>query len=204
MAARTEEDPPLICPFSIVADVNESAPFHFTGIQSDADKDNRIWIVHVVRKALWSMGKREVQLQGTKGVTMTHGWADYSIDGLESEIQIERKSVLDLYATLGQRRLEFQAEMQVLNECKYAAVVVEGDLSQLLLDPPPNSQVPPKVISRTILSWSLRFPNVHWFCCMHRRHAELVTFQLLMRYWLLREERAKEAASEIARDALSF
>lgn len=186
------EDAPLLCPFSVAVDSNESAPFHFTGIQADADKGNRNWIVPIVRKPLYLMGRREVQVQGTN-ITATHGFADYSIDGMESDIQVERKSLSDLYSTLGQRRFEFQAEVQLLNDdCHYAAVVIEADWSKILLEPPPNAQMPPKVVSRTILSWSIRYPRVHWFCCMNRRHAELVTFQLLMRYWELREESKKE------------
>lgn len=185
------EDEPLVCPFNVVVDSNESAPYHFTGITSDADNDSRTWIVPTVTKPLYQMGRRQVNIQGTN-VTATHGFADYSIDGLEYEIQIERKSLSDLYSTLGQRRFEFQAEIQVLNECEFAAVVIEADWQTILLSPPPNAQMPPKVVSRTILSWSLRYPRVHWLCAMNRRHGELITFQLLMRYWELRQERLKE------------
>lgn len=186
------EDEPLLCPFNVAVCSNESAPYHLTGIVSDAENDHRTWIVPTIRKPLYLMGRRQVDVQGTN-VTCTHGYADYSIDGLEDEIQVERKSLQDLYSTLGQRRFEFQAEIQVLNDCKFAAVVIEAEWSKILLDPPPNSQMPPKVVSRTIQSWSLRYPRVHWFTCMNRRHGELVTFQMLMRYWELRREGEKES-----------
>jgi hypothetical protein len=199
-------DEPLLCPFTVAVDSNESAPFHFTGIQSDADKGNRTWIVPTATKPLYLMGRREVLLPGTQ-IVMTHGLADYSIDGSEEEIQVERKSLSDLYSTLGQRRLEFQAEMEVLDQtCEFAAVVVEADWQTILLDPPSNAQLSPKVVSRTIISWSIRYPKIHWFCCMNRRHAELVTFQLLMRYWELnlKNRQLQETVEEFANMPVPF
>lgn len=192
MPATLSADTSLLCPFTIVVDSNEAAPFHFTGITADGKQKNKTWIVPTVTRPLYQMGQQRVRVPNGKSyVELIHGWADYSIDGMESRIQIERKSVNDLYGTIGGRRFEFQAEMMVLNECDFAAVVIEGDWRTLLEDPPCSSQVPPKVISRTILSWSIRYPRVHWFPCMNRRHAELVTFHLLMKFWEHEQERLK-------------
>ena len=179
--AKLKQDPPLkITDFTIVIDSNESAPFHFTGIPVDSDKHNRNWIVPTVTKPLWSMGKREVE---TPTGIQTHGLADYSIDGMEERVQVERKSRSDFAATLGQRREAFHAEIARLNHCEFAAVVCECDWEDLLVNPIPNSQMSPKVFSRTVISWSIRYPNVHWFFCMNRRHAEVMTFQILRRFW---------------------
>ena len=53
---------------------------------------------------------------------------DYSIVGLEGRFAVERKSLEDLYATLGQGRSRFEAEFQRLNAMDFAAIVIEADL----------------------------------------------------------------------------
>lgn len=184
---------PEICPFTIVIDTNEAAPFHFTGIAIDGDKHGRSWIVNTVKSPLFTMARREVEIHGD---VFVKGLADYAIFGHELAFEIERKSIADLYSTLGQRRLEFEAEIKRLHEdCEFAAVVIEGDW-EAILRTPPNSQLNPKSVSRTILSWSVRYPRVHWFPCMNRRHAEMLTFQLMMKWWEQREAREEENAPE--------
>lgn len=188
---KPQSEPDVIqCPFVIAVDSNESAPFHFTGVPIDGDPHGRHWIVETVKVPLYAMMKRAVLLNGNVHLK---GLADYSICGLEGRFQIERKSKVDLYGTLGQRRDEFEAEIKRLNEdCDYAAVIVEADWESLLRQPP-NSQVLPKVVSRTVLSWSIRYPRVHWWMCMNRRHAELVAFHLMMRFWKLNNENSEES-----------
>lgn len=168
-------------PFTISRDSNESAPWHFAGIESDAEQraNGAPWIVPIITKPLWNMHRTEVFIGD---MPYLKGGADYSIDGLEHRIQLERKSVADLYSTLGQRRSDFEAEICRLNMLEFAAVIIEGDW-RAILDPPANSQLNPKTVSRTILSWSIRYPRVHWFPCVDRRHAEKLAFQLLRQFW---------------------
>jgi len=56
---------------------------------------------------------------------------DYSIQGFETVVAIERKSVNDLYGSLGQGRKRFEREMQRLMEYRYKALLIEGTESQL-------------------------------------------------------------------------
>lgn len=173
-----------ILPFTIVRCSNETAPYHFAGIQSDAgDKcDSMPWVVPIVTKPLYLLHRLPIQLD-QKREPILKGMADYSIETLTDHVAIERKSVSDLYSTIGGRRYEFECEVARLNLLPFAAVVVEGDWNKILLDPPASSQMAPKTIGRTILSWSIRYPRVHWFTCSDRRHAELTTFQLLRQFW---------------------
>ncbi|HWL09370.1 MAG TPA: ERCC4 domain-containing protein [Planctomicrobium sp.] len=171
-------------PFTIVRCSNETAPYHFAGISSDSgDRCNGLpWIVPVITKPLYLTHRLPIQLD-LKREPILKGMADYSIEGLTDHIAIERKSVSDLYSTIGGRRYDFKCEIARLNMLPFSAVVIEGDWSRILLDPPAQSQMEPKNIARTILSWSIRFPRVHWFTCSDRRHAELLTFQLLRQFW---------------------
>jgi ERCC4-type nuclease len=125
--------------------------------------------------------------------TISHGLqtGDYSILGAESRISIERKSVSDFYGSIGSDRERFEREMVRLAAMEFAAVVIEGDWRELLIDRPDTIQMSAKSASHTILSWSIRY-GVHFFPCMGRRHAELVTFGLLRHWWKQEQERVKE------------
>lgn len=176
------EPPPKLytCPFRIVADVNEGIPYRFTGLRTDKSDGDLPIIVEVVRKPLYTMSRRTVEV---KGKNFTKGLADYSIDGMEDEIQIERKSLEDLFGTLGGRRDDFEAEIARIAQCKFAAVVIEAEWTEIFQNPPSHSRLPPKVVSRTILSWSQRYPQVHWFTCAGRQHAENLTYRTLEMFW---------------------
>ena len=54
---------------------------------------------------------------------------DYSIEGLEEEICIERKSLCDLFSTLGSGHKRFKAELERAKSLKYFAIVVDGTLT---------------------------------------------------------------------------
>ena len=51
---------------------------------------------------------------------------DYSIQGLEDKVFIERKSVQDLYGTLFQGRERFERELERAREHKYKYLVIES------------------------------------------------------------------------------
>lgn len=168
------DEPSGPCPFTIIVDSNETFPFTFEGI---TDKDGKLVNVPCERKAMW-----------------TSKLADYSIKGMETEIQIERKSLEDLVGTLSGRRENFEEEIATIDGlCSYAAIVCECQWSDILADQHDHG-ARAKSVSRTCLSWRIKYPRVHWEMCFGRQHAERVTYQLLYNYWwqAQREESAKE------------
>lgn len=175
------------CPFRIVACTNEGIPYRFTDMITDKSDGELPILVDVVRKPLYLMAKKTIEL---KGKTFVKGLADYTIDGMEEEIQIERKTKEDLFGTLGGRRDDFEAEICRIGQCKFAAVVIEAEWTEIFQNPPSHSRLPPKVVSRTVISWSQKYPNVHWFTLAGRQHAENFTFRLLEMYWRQREHRS--------------
>lgn len=182
-------------PFRVVVDVNEGLAYRFTGMLTDGSKAGRPIVVSTITKALYQMGKMPIQV---KGNWFTKGLADYSIDGFEERVQIERKSLEDLYGTLGGRRDDFEAEIARLNLCDFAAVVIEAGWHDILFNPPGYSRLSPKVVSRTITSWSMRYPQVHWFTLDGRSHAEPFTFRLLEMFWR-QQEHGKEEKQPIGK-----
>lgn len=150
------------CPFVVVIDSNEGAPYDFKTMRDDK---GRPLIVKTIKNPMW-----------------TKGLADYSILGHENHIQVERKSLEDLFGTLGGRRDKFEEEIYRLNQrCDYAAVVVEGNLNAIRTwtghGPHVNSVI------GTMRNWQFRYPRVHWKLCSSRSAAELKTFETFSMYW---------------------
>jgi len=152
-----------VCPFTIAVDTREQAPFRFTGLRAGSGQNAGVIAVAVERKHLPT--------------------GDYSIVGYENRIAVERKSKADLFMSVGAERNRFQREIERLNEFEFGAVVIEADFATLLHVPPFRTKMRPEAVEATILSWSTRYPKVHWFPCTHRQHAEWVTFRLLDFWW---------------------
>jgi DNA excision repair protein ERCC-4 len=56
---------------------------------------------------------------------------DYSIEGYEQEITVERKSLEDYIKSLTSERNRFKAEWKRLQDFEFKAVVVEGSLEEI-------------------------------------------------------------------------
>lgn len=169
LAHKAEFHPLAITvPFTVLIDSREKAPFSFTGLHADVDK------------------KRRPLFVPTQWACLPTG--DYTIAGMEDRIAIERKSLADLYSTLGQHRERFEREHERMAEIAshpdrgFAAVVIEADWGTILTQPPKESKLFPKTIFRTSLAWSQRY-GVHWVAAGSRRMAEIWTFRSLERFW---------------------
>lgn len=158
------------CPFRVVVDTREQAPFRFSGLRLRDSQGGSTLLVELVTDRCLRSG-------------------DYSIDGFENRFAIERKSKPDLYGSLTGDRDRFEREMQRLTEMEFAAVVVESDWSGLRAAPN-HTSVGFEAIEGSILSWSVKYSGVRWFLCESRRHAEWVTWKLMNSWW------KKESANE--------
>jgi len=165
----------LQIPFVVLVDSREQLPYSFAGLRGD------------VRE-----GRRPLAIR-TEVVGLNAG--DYSIAGCETEIAIERKSLADLYHTLGQERRRFEDELERLNALTWAAVVVEATWPEIACDPPQPSRMNPKSVVRSIYAFSMRYPRVHWFPIGERRFAEAATFRLLQRFHFDRQRTPQKAGA---------
>ena len=112
--------------------------------------------------------------------TLTSG--DYSLEGYEDRIAIERKTKSDTYGTFGKGRARFERELERLSTFEFAAVVIESDWLGLVRNPPARSRLNPKTIFVSVIAWSQRF-DVHFFTAPGRAFAEKLTFRLLERFY---------------------
>jgi DNA excision repair protein ERCC-4 len=163
--AKSKEITEIVFPCEIVIDDREKRPYEFEDLVSDKKYGSKPIKVNKVIRRIET--------------------GDYTLVGHESKISIERKNLSDLYSTIGHGRERFEAEFQRLNELDHAFLVVESDWSEVL-NPPESitrhTDLPPKTISRTAISWQLRYPRVHWFPCGSREIAEATTFRILEMY----------------------
>ena len=57
---------------------------------------------------------------------------DYSLDGSEDRVTVERKSLVDFAQTVIRARRRFHAELRKLARYEYACIVVEGSLRDVI------------------------------------------------------------------------
>ena len=168
---------PKICPFTCCIDTREQSPFSFTNIEP-------------------------FDVIPTEYVCLKSG--DYSIKGFESRVTIERKSVPDLFGSVGADRERFEREMVRLASFEYAAVVIEGDSQAIAQYAENHLQMSGKTAEHTMLSWSIKY-GVHFWPSINKRHAELRTFHLLRHFWrhVTEAGKAEKAAEEAVESALA-
>jgi hypothetical protein len=169
-----------VCPFTVVRDSNEGNPFEFDQI---TNSDGLLIKVPVVVRPLY-----------------LSGLADYTIDGHETEIQIERKAD-DLYSSMSERRDIFESEIERLNDmCDFAAVICEIPRGTVIMD---NNRfgARSKSILNTVSSWRVRFPGVHFCFCEGRWDAEQECWRLLSGWWWRRQrQQSEQVIKEITHD----
>jgi ERCC4-type nuclease len=150
-------------------DSREQAPYRFESIPLAA--------------AQRKQGKRLVV--PTEFRTLVSG--DYSIIGCESRVAVERKSLEDLYSTLGQGRERFEKEVERLNDLECAAVVVEASWSEIIRPADFRvkwrSELNPASVAGTMFAWAVRYRNVRWIVAKNRRGGMKETFGVLSEWW---------------------
>jgi DNA excision repair protein ERCC-4 len=115
-----------------------------------------------------------------KCVTKKLNTGDYSIQGAESEICIERKTKSDAYGTIGRGRARFIKELERMMELRYSAIIIESSFSSFL-KPPRFSQLHPNSAIQSLITWSVRY-NVHVFFCDNRIMGNYLTLSILEKF----------------------
>ena len=185
----------VLTEFAVVIDTREQLPWTFGGLWSDSS----------------ARGGRRPIVVDQRVATLQQG--DYSLVGHESQVAIERKSLADLFGTLGQGRERFERELARLAELDRAAIVIEASLGQIFPAPclecsgtgfgwdespcatcggtgkrsaVPHSRLNPKTVFRSYLAWSIEYPTISWHWADSRRVAEVLAFRWLARWHKVR------------------
>lgn len=104
---------------------------------------------------------------------------------------IERKSLQDVFGSVGGQRKRFEREVQRLAEMDYAAIVVEATLEECL-NPQPFSRMNPKAVVNTLLAWSVKY-RLAIFFAGDRRFGKAVTYRLLEKFFNYQQEKRSGA-----------
>jgi len=113
---------------------------------------------------------------------------DYSIAGFsdpatcKNSICIERKSMADLFNTIGNGRKRFERELFRMSFFDYALIMIEGNNDDIRNNPPPISQMNPYATYNSLIAFSQRY-GVHVWACSDRNLAEETTYTILKRFF---------------------
>jgi len=158
------------CPFTIAVSTNERAhgtDYRFTRIPARLTDGGGMAVVPIEFKHLHT--------------------GDYSIAGMEDKVCVERKTLADLFGTLGKGRERFSREFERMGEMDFAAIVIEAHWYEIMRPAEFHgdwqSEMNPRAVWATVFSWSQDYPHVHWFTMGSRRIAEMATFEILEMYW---------------------
>ena len=105
---------------------------------------------------------------------------DYSLEGFESEIAVERKTLDDLVATVIRSRDRFRRELKRLRKHKAACIVVEADLAGVVAGCY-HSGAHPSAVLGAVVSIVIDY-GVPVFFCSDRQVARLFTECYLLRF----------------------
>jgi ERCC4-type nuclease len=153
--------PIVPCNFTIIIDDREKWPYRFERLRARADQGGGRLLITTVTQRL------EV--------------GDYTIQGHEDGVVIERKTLPDLYGSVVNRD-NFIGRLRRMNELLFAAIVIESTWIQIASEPPPNSAMNPLSVIRSLIQWTVRYPRVHWIPAGDQAAGEAMCFRLLEAY----------------------
>jgi len=152
-----------VCPFTIQYDTAEQKPWLFEGLTVKLNKKDIPLQVFLIKKHLQT--------------------GDYTIQGRDQDICIERKSIPDLIGTIVNSRDRFERELRRMKVMNYAAVVVEGSWSTAQRWCSDNTDMNPKSLDSSILTFMMRYPWCHWIFRPSRFAAMKTTYKIFDLYW---------------------
>lgn len=107
---------------------------------------------------------------------------DYSLEGFEDMLAVERKNKLDAWGCLTDGRKRFERCLERLSLLDRAAIVIEASMQEFC-EPPPNVyRVNAATAMGSYISWSTKY-RIPVFWCENRQWAERVTLRVLAAYY---------------------
>lgn len=87
---------------------------------------------------------------------------DYSLEGLEDRVAVERKTRNDLLGCIGQERERFERELERLSSFDLAVIMVEANFRDML-NLPNWSELTKSQVFGSLLSWIPKYGVVFFF-----------------------------------------
>ena len=187
-------------PFKILVDNKEGYPYWFENIRVRSSR-----VPYSAKKKIKAGDSRDFRWDiETEFVSLGNSRGDYSIEGMQDNVGIERKSKDDAYGTFlafGDRKRRFEIELETISQFKCSAVVIECSFGELLADvSQPGKKTREQnraALAGQILAWQQDF-KVPWIFCQSRRHAEITTFRIMQRFHGKKVKEMKKIEKELA------
>ena len=106
---------------------------------------------------------------------------DYSIQGFENSIGIERKNLSDLYISLGKDRPRFTKELKRLVEYEWKGLVIE-DTEDETLTPQSYSGMNVNSVYGSLVSMQVHY-GLHIYYAKNKHNAEAWTLNCLVQWY---------------------
>jgi hypothetical protein len=177
------------CPFRILIDTAEQQPWTFTGIFSDSKQGYK---------------PLEVPYEFSSLGRHPHSLGDYTIEGYQGRVCVERKAKEDAWGTFlgwgdgidsSGRRDRFICELENLSKVESPIVIIEATLDDCLDDMPSwglkSVADNRKIFFRSVISWQQKYRIPFWFL-NGRRAAEVTAFRYLEKFWEHDQENIKK------------
>ena len=164
---------PLPCPFTVLIDTSEQHPWTFRGLSANSSK------VPGSNPPVYENRPLVIACRAANLMT-----GDYTIEGMQNYITIERKSLSDAFSTFTHDRDRWERELDRMRSIASCHVVIEGDWEAISAGPVKLGGANiGKAVMRSIFAWSIRYPHVHWWAMPTREMAEATAFRLLEKFW---------------------
>lgn len=117
-------------------------------------------------------------LLGFAAMRKTLKTGDYSIQGYEHLVAVERKNYTDAWGSMSLGRARFEKCVKRLAELDRAAIVIECSLTKLATQPSYIERTSPASVVGGLISWSCQYRIPVWVADT-REQAERVTVRFL-------------------------
>lgn len=157
-------------------------------------------IVKPPRVVVDTREQQEFPLEGIETVRRKLDAGDYSLEGFEHRVAVERKSHSDMWCSMSNGRGRFERCVQRLAKLDRAAIVIECSLTELCQRPHQIQRTNVASVVGGLISYSAQFA-IPVFWCDNRIYAERVTIRFLLSWLKHRSSLSVEASSAISAEA---
>ena len=131
------------------------------------------------QNALWMKSSKRTKIKKEKLDT-----GDYSAKGYEDKICLERKSLGDLFGSLGKGHKRFRKELERARSLDYFAIIIEGSIMSILnkeWEGSYHTKMRGYVILKILCTLQVKY-GIHVIYAGSRKGAKRVIMQLLKSY----------------------
>lgn len=124
-----------------------------------------------------------------KGMIVTRNTlktGDYSVRGFEDKVCIERKSIQDLFVSLGSERSRFYDEIERMKTYESKVLLVEGKHEDCLCFKP-YTKMHPNAVRASLMSIWVRH-GIPIYFATNRHWAEVFVIDYLVKYYRIKRE----------------